>query len=503
MFIFLKLSGGFMPEKIERKPVLPILEPAKKPSYPDITKFKFTCRNDRFHTNEEYQKIEKERKRQVALERKRGAKEILPLTHYIPHITDPVKIICVNFHIFRDSNGQGHYQTTEIDQLKQIIRWVNDRYEFGDTPSDKPIQASMTIKDSRIRWRLNRIEFYNDDSLHVSQSVSALQAAAVAQNASTLDQLNVYFTGGEQVSEAAAAWANLPSPNPGWDSWVMMPYSYTPEAPDEGGYCRSNTLAHEFGHNLGLMHTYNGGGAPADCNQEGPEFLYDIFGLDPGCTCPHLCNWEIDASRFEPHLPNAVVTNNLMGGNKSNHWISALQAARMQYALKEMSVKRYIATGCNDCLGCLAFTVRGVNHVSQGGNTKLIFQNVDLNESWGWNGQDLVAPVAGIYHFDISFMKDAFYYNGTTDDVFVHLIKNGAGAPLATAWSGEGPKRAAGGVSINTRLQVGDIISTMANSDGGRNRHIAMYTFSGQLICACCQKECYGGERPSGSIGFL
>lgn len=465
-----------MSKKIERKPGLPTLEPAKKPNYPDITKFESSCRNEVFERINEYKKIE--------AARKRGAKETTALTDYIPQITDPVKIICVNFHIFRDSNGQCHYQNTEIDRLRQIMVWVNDRFGFGDNHSDMPIPAPMTIMDTRIRFRLNRVEFYNDDTLHVSTSLSALQAAVVARNASTLDQLNVYFTMGGW----AGGFANLPSTNPSWNSWVVLLQSYTaatPTDPGPGDYARSGTLAHEFGHNLNLVHTYSGGGASADCTQ-GPEFLSDVFGLNPNCTCPHLCNWSLDAWIQEPHVPNTVVTNNLMGGNNSNHWVSALQAACMQRVLKEMSVKRYLATGCKDCLGCLAFTVRGVNHVSQGGNKKLIYQNVDLNESWGWNGQDFVAPVAGIYHFDISFVKDAYYFNGTEDDVFVHLIKNGAGVPLASAWSGQGSKRTTGCVSINTRLQVGDIVSTMANSDGGPKRHIAMYNFSGQLICACC-----------------
>lgn len=472
-----------MPGKIEKKPDLPTLEPIKKAAYPDITKLESSCGNEVFETISEYKKIEAERKRDVAAARK-GGKDTTALTDYIPKISDPVKIICVNFHIFRNSNGLGHYQNTEINRLVEIIRWVNERYEFGDPPSDIPIPPSITIKDTRIRFRLNRVEFYNDNLLHESASISVLQAAAVARNASTLDQLNVYFT----MAQGPSGIANLPSTNPAWDSYVILLKSYnaaTSADPCPGDYCRSNTLAHEFGHNLDLVHTYLGGGASADCTQ-GAEFLSDIFGLNPNCTCPHVCNWPIDAFIQEPHVPNTVVTNNLMGGNKNNHWVSALQAARMQRALKEMSVRRYIATGCKDCLGCLAFTVRGVNHVSQGGNTKLIYQNVDLNESWGWNGIDFVAPVAGIYHFDLDIVKDAYYFNGTADDVYVHLIKNSTGAPLATAWCGQGSMRATGCVSINAQLQVGDIVSTMANSEGGLNRHIAMYTFSGQLICACC-----------------
>jgi hypothetical protein len=250
-----------------------------------------------------------------------------------------------------------------------------------------------------------------------------------------------------------------------------------------GDYARAGTLAHEFGHVLDLVHTYQGGGASANCNTSDPDFLIDVFG-NPS-TCPHICNWATNAWTS----PTDKITNNLMAGNQACRWVSALQSAQMQRALKEKSVQRYLATGCNDCLNCLAFTVRGVYHVSQGAPSKLGYQAADLNESWGWNGEDFVAPVSGAYHFDMSFVKDSYYYNGTQDDVTVDIIKNSAtSTPLATAWSGEGAgRRGTGCVSFNTRLQVGDIISTMVKSDnGGAKRHIAMYTFSGQLICGCC-----------------
>lgn len=459
-----------------KKPWLPKLELPKKKVRPDITKFKSICGNDGSKV-EEYRQIPAERTRGDA----RGVRTTL--ADYTPKMTDAVKIVCVNFHIFRDAAGQGHYQESEKSRLEEIMGWVNQRYEYPDSPSDVPSPSALLIKDTRIRWKLNRVEYYDDDVLHNANGytyVAALQAAALARNPSTLSQLNVYFTAG--IWDSISGFAEPPSTSANHDSWVVMLHSYNPATDSDsspGDYARSNTLSHEFGHTLSLAHTYLSPAASADCTP-GPEFLSDVFGTAPS-TCPHVGDWAAEAQGAPP-----TITNNLMGGNKANHWISGLQAARMHRALETMSVKRYLATGCKDCISCLAFTVTGAGHVSQDGATKLIYQKVELNEAWGWNGEDFVAPFSGIYHFDVMFVKDGYYYDGTQDDVFVDVMKN-ATVRIARAWSGEGSgKRGTGCAAFNTKLAAGDVISTMANSDGGPKRHIALYTFSGHLICACC-----------------
>ena len=454
------------------KDTLPKLKLAEKIKLPDITQFKFSCGNEAvFSKVPEYQDMEKARTRGKA------RAPTLPLADYIPKLTDPVRIICVNFHIFRDANGQGHYQVSDIPRLRQIMDWANQPFgTYLDSPSDPVIPFYPLITDTRIRFQIQNIEFYDDNNLHNgagSISLAALQAAAVARNPQTLKQLNVYFTNG---SLGYAAFTTYPSTNLAFDSWVVVLGG--PSTPPSD-YARATTLSHEFGHVLDLAHTYAPG---ANCNTSDPDFLIDVFG-NPS-TCAHVGNWGADALAS----PIDRITNNMMGGNNSCRWVSALQAAMMQRALKEKSVQRYVGTGCKDCVNCLAFTVRGGGHVSQGAPAKLAYEVVDLNESWGWNGTDFVAPVSGIYHFDTSFVKDSYYFNGTQDDVTVDIIRNGTfSAPLATAWSGEGAgRRGSGCVSFNVRLQAGDIISTMVKSDGTQNRHVATYTFSGQLICNCC-----------------
>ena len=42
-----------------------------------------------------------------------------------------------------------------------------------------------------------------------------------------------------------------------------------------------------------------------------------------------------------------------------------------------------------------------------------------------------MAPCTGLYFFNVSFVKDAYYYGATANDVFVHVLKNGVAEGLA------------------------------------------------------------------------
>lgn len=294
------------------------------PAPPEEPSYRLSCGNDVFINVSAYQKIEQER---TASALKVTTAASTPLADFIPKLSDPIKTLCVNFHIFRDANGLGH-QITSVAQLQQILDWVNQAYgTYLDLPSDPPSPASPLITDTRIRFQLHRVEFYDDNNLHSgsgSTLVSSLQQAAVARNASTLSQINVYCTNG--TSGNASGFATRPSLNQSFDSWVVML---------KGGI-GVTTLAHELGHVLDLVHTYLGGGAPAVCDILDGDFLIDVFG-NPS-TCPHVASWSPDASAS----PSDRITNNLMGGNKEYRWVSALQAAIMQRALTGMSVKRYV-----------------------------------------------------------------------------------------------------------------------------------------------------------------
>jgi len=453
------------------------------------------CGNHVFETVEEYKKIEAVRLRNPEavgstisdggpITNGSNGTNGTSLSSYIPQLTDPVKILCCKAHVFRDSAGQGHFQTSEAWRVTRLFEWATWRYASPHPPSDAPNPVAPLTSDTRIRFKLDDsdVEFYDDATLNTSTSQAALQAAAVARNPKTLDFINVYMTAG--VWPGVSAFATLPSTALGWDSWVVglgAPALQSHPHYNDYDWAGANTLAHELGHVLDLMHTYFVGNADANCTINS-DFLSDVFGTNPS-TCPHVCSWAPNASLQDP--PTAVVTNNLMGGNKDNFWISGLQAAMMHRALKEKSVQRYVATGCDDCVCCVAFTVRGFNDVSSSAGKVLVFATIDLNEGWGWTAgiNTFVAPVAGVYHFAVSFVGDAS--GGTTGDVFVSIQKNGTSIARARSAAAPG-QRGTGSVSMNVYLGIGDLVRTLAQSGTGTTKHIEEYNFEGHLICGCC-----------------
>jgi hypothetical protein len=133
--------------------------------------------------------------------------------------------------------------------------------------------------------------------------------------------------------------------------------------------------------------------------------------------------------------------------------------------------------------GIVAFSANGSNHVSQGGMTLLGYSATYTNQGGGWTpgGSTFIAPCTGLYVFTVSFVKDAYYYGGTTDDVFVYIIQNGVGKGYA--WSGAGGgQRGTGTHTVALFLNQGDYVQTFAYSDGEYKRHLANYDFTGYLV---------------------
>ena len=436
--------------------------------------FEFNCGIDAYEKSKDHKLYEKQFKSsslKKSIVKKSGQSNI------IPNQSTQLKIICVNYHIIQDDSGLGNWTLQDIPALKDISEFCNGTFVNPSSPSD-PIAATgiIPLQDSRIRFKLNKIEFYRDSSLMNSINPNSLFDKIIDRDPNFLKSVNVFFTNG---TIAGSAFASLPNSNMNYNSFVVMLNTYQNQP--VSNYAASQLMAHELGHVLGLCHTYLGGGCSANCNQADPEFLYDVFGNSPS-TCPHTANWGIDA--YDNSIANAEkYTNNLMGGNQSNKWISSLQAAQMHRNLEITSVSKYLINNC-ECLKCVVFSAAGSSHVSAGSDQVLSYPNTILNEGWSWNGYEFIAPIDGIYSFDISFVKDSYYHGGTQDDVNILLIKNTTS--LGSAWSGEGTgRRGTGSFSVNVSLNKGDKLFTRIHSDGGNRRHVATYNFNGKLICSC------------------
>lgn len=292
------------------------------------------CYNEVYQEVAVYKKVEAQRKAGAPPQRKETRK----LAAYIPEIDAPLKLICANLHVFQDQNGQQHYKSAEMWRIKRILDWINDRFAHPHAPTHPVVPAAPLLPDTRIRFRLHRVEFYQDRKLHALDDIVPLQDAAVQRNPGTLNNLNIYFI---YTTGLGGGHAPFPSDtNFGFDSYVIyrIPYESDPTKIDNADWGVSMLLGHELGHSLGLSHTYLG----ANCNTASADFLWDVFG-NPS-TCPHNANWSANLSA--PWPPK--YSNNLLGGTNDCSWISALQGAMMQRALTEKSVRRYLALD-GDC----------------------------------------------------------------------------------------------------------------------------------------------------------
>jgi C1q-related factor len=137
----------------------------------------------------------------------------------------------------------------------------------------------------------------------------------------------------------------------------------------------------------------------------------------------------------------------------------------------------------------IAFSVSGTGHHTGGQDVVLDYSEIITNEPTPgpWTVPNtFVAPCDGLYYFTVSFVKDAYYYGGTEDDVQVYLkimFPNGSIKNLSEAWSGEGAgRRGTGAYSVTIRLNRGSLVQTYVHSDGGLTRHLARFHFTGFRI---------------------
>ncbi|MBN2533726.1 MAG: hypothetical protein JXB88_12595 [Spirochaetales bacterium] len=88
-----------------------------------------------------------------------------------------------------------------------------------------------------------------------------------------------------------------------------------------------------------------------------------------------------------------------------------------------------------------------------------------------WDGSVFTAHRNGLFVVTVSFVKDAYYHNGTQDDVYVTVYKediSGVRTSMGLAWSGEGTgKRGTGTYTVVAELLEGEKILTVAHAAKG------------------------------------
>ena len=142
-----------------------------------------------------------------------------------------------------------------------------------------------------------------------------------------------------QKPDGSTSNANLPNFSFNYDSYVNLRGAYSTHVSgcSTGLPNKSRQLAHELAHNLGLCHTYLGGGCPTSCQTmyNGGYHFNDIMGSFPG-NCPDCSQWNAD-----PGFSNTdSCTNNLLAGN--GRYLSPKQIGVMHRNLSLKSVRKYV-----------------------------------------------------------------------------------------------------------------------------------------------------------------
>lgn len=254
---------------------------------------------------------------------------------YIPGDSTPVKTVRISFNVF---TGPGTLQGTEEDKrkLKQLLDWVNGWYSNVAQPSD-PLPGVAFLPDTKIRFEVDdRIYFYENPKLSGSCTTFEMEKTVKAIDSTRMNFLNVYFTFGNCTQHATSPW-------PGFDyyptingmngnQYVLMPITNDP------GYASAQTLAHELGHTLDLMHLYEGSCCHETCDSSSPEYLDDVFGREGKKNC-----WQDGGWHCNPTDTSNTCSNNMMSGVAvTGYYFSPKQIGKMHRALSIKTAKRYV-----------------------------------------------------------------------------------------------------------------------------------------------------------------
>jgi hypothetical protein len=97
------------------------------------------------------------------------------MSHWIPSVNTPIKTVKIAFHVFNDDNGEGTIFPDDaqgIADIEQVIIWLNNVYSNVANPTN-PKQGVDDLEDTKIRFSLEDIYFYADDTFNTCSPSSA------------------------------------------------------------------------------------------------------------------------------------------------------------------------------------------------------------------------------------------------------------------------------------------------------------------------------------------
>ncbi|MCC5924893.1 MAG: hypothetical protein JJT77_14010, partial [Crocinitomicaceae bacterium] len=261
------------------------------------------------------------------------------MSFWIPNQNTPNKTISIALHIFNDDNGNGtifHNNPSGISEVNQMMDWLNGWFSANGTPTN-PFPNVIDLESTLISFDLPQHEIYFYENTNLSNCSSGSQINFIQNNyPERLKSLPVII-----APQNCGPHASLPFPNwvgtGGATTGSLFGNSYAFLGPSST-WTAAQTLAHELGHCLDLLHTYEPSCCHETCNQNNQDFLLDVFDTNLGGNCWHDGGFSCDINN-----PNTTCTNNLMGGvNQSSFYLSPLQIGKIHRALSIKSVRKYI-----------------------------------------------------------------------------------------------------------------------------------------------------------------